>query len=151
MRYLLDTGILLRLPDRADPLHAIVREALRNLARHELVTSTQNIAEFWNVCTRPAAARGGLGLTTQATQWRLRLLERFIDVLGEPPSAYRKWKTLLATCNVQGRQVHDARLAALMQAYRITRILTLNAPDFARYPHIEAVMPLDILRARLSL
>ena len=61
MRYLLDTGILLRLPHRADSLHAVVREAMRRLAidNHTFVTSTQNIAEFWNVCTpRQALAAG---------------------------------------------------------------------------------------------
>src|SRR5277367_5563942 len=146
MRYLLDTGILLRLPDRTDPLHAIVRESVRSLSRQELVTTTQNIAEFWNVCTRPSAARGGLGLTDHEGQRRLRLLERFIVVLREPPSAYEKWKNIVITCKVHGRQVHDARLVALMKAYRIKRILTLNAADFARYPGIEAVTPQDIVR-----
>jgi predicted nucleic acid-binding protein len=33
---------------------------------------------------------------------------------------------------VRGVQVHDARLAAIMQAYGLTRILTLNQPDFLR-------------------
>jgi hypothetical protein len=53
MRDLLDTGILARLPHRADPLNEIVRDALRRLAldRHTLVTSTQNIAEFPRLVT----------------------------------------------------------------------------------------------------
>ena len=145
MRYLLDTGILLRLPDRGDPLHAIVRASVRSLSRQELVTTTQNIAEFWNVCTRPTAARGGLGLSDHEVQRRLRLLERFIGVLREPPSAFDKWKKIVVACKVHGRQVHDARLVALMKSYRIKRILTLNAADFGRYPGINAITPQEVV------
>lgn len=59
MRYLLDTGILIRIPHRTDPLNAEVRGAIRALANagHRFVTTRQNIAQFWNVCTRPALAR----------------------------------------------------------------------------------------------
>lgn len=149
MRYLLDTGILARLPHRTDPLHHAVRDALRRLAagRHVFVTATQNMAEFWNLCTRPAAARGGFGLSVGETRRRLRLLERFITVLKEPDSAYAKWKALVVAHGVMGKQVHDARLVALMRAYRITRILTLNDGDFKRYEGIEAITPEDDLSA----
>jgi predicted nucleic acid-binding protein len=66
MLILADSGVLLRLLERADPLHATIRAAVRTLVARgdELVTATQNMAEFWNVCTRPATARGGLGLAT---------------------------------------------------------------------------------------
>jgi predicted nucleic acid-binding protein len=43
-----------------------------------------------------------------------------------------------------GAKVHDARLAAIMQAYEIRNILTLNQPDFLRYPGIQAVHPNQI-------
>lgn len=45
---------------------------------------------------------------------------------------------------VQGKQVHDARLAALVLSSGITHILTLNGADFARYPGITALDPLQI-------
>jgi hypothetical protein len=63
MRYLLDTGILARLPHRLDPLNREIREALAQIDAdgHTFVTETQNIAEFWNVCTRPPNAAVGLG------------------------------------------------------------------------------------------
>ena len=143
MRYLLDTGILVRILHRADPLHEQIRGAIRRLNEqgHTFVTTRQNIAEFWNVCTRPTSARGGFDLSAPVTAHRLRILERFISVLGEPQSAYTRWKSLVLHHNVLGRQVHDARIVAVMAAYRIKRIVTLNEPDFARFPEITAFTP----------
>jgi predicted nucleic acid-binding protein len=46
---------------------------------------------------------------------------------------------------VQGKQVHDARLAALMLAHGITHILTLNGADFARYPGIVPIDPASLV------
>ena len=40
---------------------------------------------------------------------------------------YRIWRRLVVAHAVQGRQVHDARLVALLPAHGITHILTLNA------------------------
>jgi predicted nucleic acid-binding protein len=143
MRYLLDTGILVRLLHAPDPFNPQIRNTLREIhsAGHTFVTATQNMAEFWNVCTRPAEARGGFGLSVQETQTRLRLLERNIAVLREPKSAYQKWKELLLRYNISGKSVHDARLIALMKGYRIKRILTLNPSDFGRYSGIEVISP----------
>ena len=143
MRYLVDTGILARLLHRNDPLHARVRHTLRRLRQegHTFVTSSQNMAEFWNLCTRPAGLRGGFGLSVEEAARRLRLLERFVTVLKEPGSAYETWKRLLVVNSVAGKEVHDARLAALMKAYRIRRILTLNGADFKRYKGIEVIDP----------
>lgn len=42
------------------------------------------------------------------------------------------------------KQVHDARLVALMQAHGITHILTLNGSDFTRYPGITPVDPASL-------
>ncbi len=69
MLVLFDTGNLLRLLDRSDPQHQDIRAALRLLKSQEdtFVVAPQVIAEFWNVCTRPASARGGYGLSVQET------------------------------------------------------------------------------------
>ena len=143
MRWLLDTGILLRLLDRADPHHADIRRALRRLRLRgdTPVMSAQNIAEFWNVCTRPASARGGFGLAIAETERRVRLFERRFPVLTEVPAAYTLWRQLVVAHRVQGVHVYDARLVALMQGHGITHIITLNAVDFARYPGIVALYP----------
>ncbi len=99
----------------------------------------QNIAEFWNVCTRPASARGGLGLTITMAAHRLRILERAFPVLVETEDSYSAWKRLLVANSVSGVQVHDARLVAIMLTRGITHVLTFNDADFNRYSGIQVV------------
>ncbi len=147
MAVLVDTGILLRLMDRADPQHAIIRQAVRLIRKsgNLLVTSPQNAAEFWNVCTRPVTARGGMGLTLSETDRRLRIVERVFPVLPESPAIYPLWRSLVASLGVMGVQVHDARLAAFMMAHGITELLTLNAGDFARYQALRPWTPAGLV------
>jgi predicted nucleic acid-binding protein len=142
-----DSGILLRILHRSDPQHSAVLAALRLLRRRgdTLVMAPQNAAEFWNVSTRPATARGGLGLDLQETQRRLRILERLIQVLSEGPTTYSLWKQLVTHHGVKGVQVHDARIVAWMQTHGISHLLTLNPTDFARYQTITALTPQQLL------
>lgn len=146
MLVLCDSGILLRLFEPTDLLHLTVRSAVEALQVRgdKLVTAPQNAAEFWNVCTRPATARGGFGLDTAEAERRLQAVERTFSLLTEPPTAYALWRALVVTHSVQGKQVHDARLAALMAAHGITHILTLNGPDFARFPAITVLNPATV-------
>lgn len=45
---------------------------------------------------------------------------------------------------VSGVQVHDARIAACLRVHRVTRLLTFNTKDFARYSGFVAVDPAQI-------
>jgi predicted nucleic acid-binding protein len=106
-----------------------------------LAIAGQNATEFWSVCTRPASARGGWGLDIAEADRRLKAVEAAFPLLPELPTAYGIWRGLIVACAVQGKQVHDARLAALMMAHGITHVLTLNAGDFARFPGIVEPVP----------
>ena len=147
MRYLLDTGILLRLINRQSAEHEDVRRAVRTLKTqgHATVSSFQNRAEFWNVCTRPTSARGGLGFPVEETHRRLRVIERIAPLLPDAPEVYEKWKELVYTPRVEGVQVHDAKLVALMTIHGLTHVLTLNTRDFHRFAGISAVHPSAIV------
>jgi predicted nucleic acid-binding protein len=146
MLILADSGILLRLFEPSDPLHTDVRNSVAVLQSlgETLVTATQNVAEFWNVCTRPSTARGGFGLDIVQTELRLREVESTFSILADIDTTYAIWRTLVVTQSVQGKQVHDARLAALMLAHGITHILTLNGGDFTRYPGITPIDPASL-------
>jgi predicted nucleic acid-binding protein len=103
----------------------------------------QNISEFWNVCTRPVA-NNGLGLTLEATARHLKRIERLFVRLPDSENHYAVWRDLVFRERVLGVRVHDAKLVALMMLYDIDKILTFNTRDFARYPKIEPVSPLDV-------
>ena len=143
MRYLVDSNVLLRLLQRNDPHHSIIRQAIRSLVARgdELCCAPQNIVELWNVSTRPATARGGFGLTTAETDRRVRLIERVFTVLDETPAVYPEWRRLVMGNSVIGVQVHDARIVAVMNVHGVTHVLTLNGADFSRYAGITCVAP----------
>lgn len=143
MLILADTGILLRQADPAGPLHTTVDRAIQAIRGRgdSLVIAAQNAAEFWSDCTRPATSRGGWGLSVAEADNRLRAVEAGFQRLPDLATAYFIWRQLIVAHAVRGRQVHDARLVALMMAHGIAHILTLNAGDFARFPGIVELAP----------
>jgi predicted nucleic acid-binding protein len=135
MAILLDTGILLRLVNRQDVQHESVREAVNGLivGVQELFTTSQNIAEFWNVATRPPQDNG-YGLSPeQVAQHLNELIGPICAILVEHESLYDELKRLGEVYKVVGKQVHDARLVAIMRCWQIDSVLTLNDRDFRRY------------------
>jgi predicted nucleic acid-binding protein len=142
MACLLDTGVLLRAFDASSAEYRPIRQAIRTLwARDErLVVTMQNIAEFWNVSTRPLD-KNGFGLSTERTEKRVAIIEQICDVLTESDVWFRIWKSLLTAHGVMGVAVHDARLVSVMLANGISNVLTLNERDFSRYDGILVLTP----------
>jgi predicted nucleic acid-binding protein len=144
MSVLVDTNVLLVCIQRENPLHASATAIIDSfLSEGEvLYVLHQNIAELWNVCTRPSD-KNGLGLTVAETNLRLGTLENICMVLHENESVYYRWRRLIVRHGVRGVQVHDARIAAAMQEHEISKLLTYNAKDFKRFDGIAAVSPND--------
>lgn len=105
--------------------------------------SSQNLIEFWNVCTRPID-RNGLGMTVAQTDAELTRLEGVFEVLPDTPVIYAEWRRLVLAHSVMGVNVHDARLVAVMLVYGLTHILTFNTCDFRRFSEITVVRPSEI-------
>jgi hypothetical protein len=80
--YLIDSNILLRWLQPIDPDYAAVEAALNSLARQEAIFcyTSQNLAEFWNACTRPAD-RNGYGLSLSEADRRARIFEGKLRLL----------------------------------------------------------------------
>lgn len=101
--------------------------------REELYITTQNVAEFWNVATRPVA-NNGLALAPEAAG---KLFDDAISaictILPERDDVPAQLRRLLSQHQVVGKQVHDARLVALMLSWQVENILTLNARNFRRF------------------
>jgi predicted nucleic acid-binding protein len=147
MGTLIDTGVLLRAFDAKSPHYRPIRQALRKLLdESELLTVTvQNIAEFWNVATRPLE-HNGQGLSVERVKRRIAIIERLCDVVAEDSVSYEHWKRMVDSLGISGVKVHDARLVSVMLRSGVKRILTLNDGDFRRYvgEGIEVVTP-DLL------
>lgn len=143
--YLVDTNILLRIPRKGDPQHLLIREALGELNRRRawLYVSLQNVAEFWNVCTRPVE-RNGFGLSLEETNRFVRSIERTMTLIVDTHEVYAVWRRLVVEHGVRGTQVHDARLAAITEVHGIRSILTLNQADFKRFSQVVAIHPSEI-------
>jgi predicted nucleic acid-binding protein len=149
MAYLLDTGILLRLIDEPDPQHDIVCDAVDMLVgrKLELFITIQNIAEFWNVATRPKANNGLELPPAKAAQLFADAIEPYCAIVLEQDSLEVEFKRLLTQYCVIGKQVHDARLVAMMLAWQIDHILTLNERNFQRFTSegITVVSPATVV------
>jgi predicted nucleic acid-binding protein len=133
MATLIDTSVLGRLANRADAAHAVAQAAVAELHRRGEVlhVTPQNLVEFRNFATRPAAANG-LGLTPAAAAGLTAAFEAAFPLLEETPAIYPAWRTLVDALGVVGKQVHDARLVAVCHVHGITHLLTFNVGHFTR-------------------
>jgi len=149
MAWLIDTNVFLRTARRNDPDRQVALDAIRALrAKNEVLCyTTQVLVEFWNVCTRPAMARGGLGLDQSVTERKTRLIEKRFHLLTENLATHQEWRRLVSTYSVQGVQVHDAMLVAVMKVHGVTNLLTFNQGDFKRYSGITALSPAAVVNA----
>jgi predicted nucleic acid-binding protein len=146
MRVLLDTNILLR---SAQPSHPLCRQATHAVSkllrqRDAVFFCSQNIAEFWNVATRPAE-ENGLGFSQEEVLREVSSIESLFALLPDFSAIYPVWKRLLQDHRVQGVKVFDARLVAVMSVYAIDAVLTFNVADSKRYPNISTLEPAALL------
>jgi predicted nucleic acid-binding protein len=103
----------------------------------------QNVAEFWNVSTRPVD-KNRYGLSAQRTNKSLALIEKVCDVVTEDRDSFHLWKELLIAHSITGVAVHDARLVSVMLAHGISAIVTFNTRDFQRYAGIVVRAPSEV-------
>ncbi len=146
MRVLVDTNILLRSAQPSHPLCSQASRAVSKLIRQRdaVFFCSQNIAEFWNVATRPAD-RNGLGLSHEEALQEVSSIERLLTLLPDIPEVYTAWKEIVRDHKVQGVKVYDARLIATMNVYAVESILTFNTGDFKRYSNFTALHPSSML------
>ncbi len=142
MSCLVDTNILLRSIEPLHPQHAMAVGAVsRLLAESTPVYFTlQNIAEFWNVPTRPIE-NNGLGFSIPSTMAEVEKIEGLLTLLPDTPAVYAEWKRIIVEHGVSGVKVHDARLIATMKTHGVRSLLTFDVDDFTRYAGIEVVHP----------
>jgi predicted nucleic acid-binding protein len=140
--HLVDSNVLLRLSKHDDPRYPAIRACVLILRERDapLCYTSQTLAEFWNVSTRPVA-NNGFGLSISETDGHAHQIERAFTFLADSEAVHREWRRLVVVHQVKGAKVHDARLVAAMRVHGITHLLTFNRPDFLRYADITVVNP----------
>jgi predicted nucleic acid-binding protein len=146
MRVLVDTNILLRSVQPNHPFCSQATHAVSKLIRQKdtVFFCAQNIAEFWNVATRPAD-RNGLGMSPAEALQEVSNIEKSLTLLPDVPAIYSAWKQIVAAHQVRGVKVYDARLAAIMSVYAVESLLTFNPVDFERFASVRAIQPSSLV------
>ena len=94
--YLVDSNVLLRWvrPDHAD--YPAIISAIDAILRRggALCYTSQNVAEFWNACTRPVD-RNGYGLSAQDADHRAKFFEEKFRFLPDSAAVHEEWRRLL--------------------------------------------------------
>src|SRR5438046_2476956 len=101
MAHLVDTSVLARLANLADPFHAVASHAVVELHRRGEVLhiTAQNLVEFRNTATRPKAANG-LGRSAVDAEAKAAGFEATFPLLDETPAIYPAWKALVTALGV---------------------------------------------------
>ena len=140
MDYLCDTNLMWRCFSDQSPDHRAIKYKIDTPlnAGNDICITPQNLIEYHGVATRSVEANG-LGMNVfEADRKAIQMKEHF-SLPADTADIYVHWHKLILEYNVQSRQVHDARLVAVMLTYGITHILTRNAADFRRYQEITVV------------
>src|SRR5438132_13909507 len=96
MAHLVDTSVLARLANTADPLNPVAERAVLELHRRgepQHITA-QNLIEFRNLATRPKN-QNGLGLSIAEAEAKSAVFEATFPLLPETPDIYPAWKALV--------------------------------------------------------
>ncbi len=133
MAFLLDTSILVRLANVNDVHHPVATRAVLELHRRSeiLHITPQVLIEFRNVATRPKSVNGA-GLPIVDAEKHAATFEAAFALLEETPNIFAAWKVLVESLAIIGKQVHDARIAAVCHAHAVTHLLTFNVGHFGR-------------------
>jgi predicted nucleic acid-binding protein len=140
--YLIDTSVLVRVLAEDDARHAKIKSAVSRLAASgaQFYFTPQVARESWSVLTRPVDVNG-YGMNPAEALISLKAAHEGFEFAPDTPDIYTRWLALVEAHGVSGRQVHDAYHVAAMMAHGLTKVLTLDRRDFARYSGIEVVIP----------
>ncbi len=151
MKILLDTNLLLRIGDPGRAMHteAVAAVDWLHAQGHECVLVPQVLYEYWVVATRPLDVNG-LGMEPALVE---RAIEKWTDafkLLLDERGVFGRWRDLVTSYEVKGKNAHDARLVAAMQRHGVANLLTFNGQDFARFMGINVYSPADVLNGLLK-
>jgi predicted nucleic acid-binding protein len=141
-RVFVDTNVLIYAHLLQSPLHRAALQRLEALeqAGSELWISRQTLREFLMATTTPGYLTETISIDALLTDLR-HMLGRF-RIAEDSAQATEHLLFLLESIPITGKQIHNAALVATMQAHGISRLLTHNTGDFARFGAFITVLPL---------
>lgn len=149
MKRFVDSNILCRFANRADPQHEETRQALDCAIGQgdALLISPQVEREFWVVATRPRD-RNGLGMAPAEVEANLRAWrEAFFTFVPDTFAVHESWRDFVNRHAVSGKPAHDAGIVAAAKTARADQILTFNKDDFRRFePEIAISTPQELIQ-----
>ena len=140
---LIDTNILVFSSESRAPFHETAVQAISAHygAGTELWVSRQILREYLAALTRPQTWGSPQPISRLVAD--VRSFEAVFHVAEDRSEVTAHLLSLLEEIPAAGKQVHDANIVATMRAYGISRLLTHNEGDFARYAGIITVVPLS--------
>jgi predicted nucleic acid-binding protein len=138
----IDTNVLVYANLALSPFHRDAIDRLTSFAAAgvTLWMSRQIFREYLSAMTRPGLLTGTIPMASLIGD--IRSFSTQFSIAEDGPYVTAQLLTLLQQVPSAGRQVHDANIVATMQAHGITRLLTHNTDDFARYAGLITVLPL---------
>jgi predicted nucleic acid-binding protein len=129
-----DTNVLLSATAPQRALHQAALTVLDDWPSQGtvLTVSVQVLREYLVVATRPVEVNG-LGLTAEDALANVAAFRSRMRLLAENEQTWDRLRSLIATCGCGGKQIHDANIVATALTFGVTRLITANAGDFARF------------------
>jgi predicted nucleic acid-binding protein len=146
--YMVDSNALICYLKSSDPQHTAAANAIEGLTERGYILhiTARSIIEFWAVTSRPGVVND-FGWDVGRSEASVPLLLASFDFLSGTVAVFTEWHRLMTSKSLIGRQVHDARLMAVMKAHGLSDILILTAGDFQCYttapPHGEGSAVVD--------
>jgi predicted nucleic acid-binding protein len=143
----IDTNVLIRANVATAPTHEEALECLKRLGKSsaELWVSQQILREYLANVTRQQTFMSPIPMATAIA--RIEYFQSHFIVAQDSERVFANLLKLLNSTTTSGKQIHDTNIAATMQTYGITQLLTYNPTDFTRFSaYITVLSPEDLLK-----
>jgi toxin-antitoxin system PIN domain toxin len=138
-----DTNLLVYAHRRDSPWFKAAQQALRPLVEGTVPWAVPwpCIHEFVAISTHPKIYRPPTELARALEQVTALLASPSVMLLSEPAGYWPVLGRLLASGQVTGAKVHDARIAALCLCHGVSELWSADR-DFSRFPELKTRNPL---------
>jgi predicted nucleic acid-binding protein len=138
-----DTNVLVYATQVDAPLHEVAGRRLSEFKERQapLWISRQVLREYLATRSRPQALAAPL--SAAVLQFNVQHFEQRFDIAEDSAAVTAELLDLIQKVEVGGKQMHDANIVATMRVHHISRLLTHNVRDFARFAEFITVLPLQ--------